>query len=461
MNDLLVKFQNAPIYPPSLQATGTLTFRWGVENCAYVTGIGTLTGIPYIHTTLDVIREDEDSGREEYEVSVPDATMVTAANSEGVADRVADYWFNRHVIKADIKWTSEKCGKLYQITNAFTQNEECYLVKMEKIVSSFVRARCEFIAGVGSGTGGNTFENYAVITANGSWNIPQDVEVIRLIIIGGGTGGQSGLKGQNGNVNSGGTGGNSGSVGNGGRIFVVTLNNVSGSLSIVIGTGGAGGAACSNEKTPNEGAEGTASTVTYDGTTYTSAVGARSPAGAENIFTGVIYGLPGTPGTGGASGGDGLEYVSAAGGSVGNITGGAPGSAAYGARSQTSGGAGGGASATTQGGAGTNASTYHMQLDQRPNFFDFYLHYPGHGGAGATATKRATAAIPGQGGDGGHGGGGGGGAGVFNGTGTDTYDGDTHIKTGDFLGGDPYHPGVGGNGGAGGDGAPGCVIIYY
>lgn len=458
---LLVKFQNAPIYPASLATTGTLTFRDASVNCAIVTGQGTLTGKPYVHTTLDLVRYDDNSGREEYEVSVTDATLVTAVNGEGVADRVADYWFHRHIIKADIKWSGERCGKLYSVKNAFLEEEAGYLVKMEKVVSSFVRASCEFIAGVGSGDSGNVFEHYAVITSSGSWSIPEGVDTIRLILVGGGSGGQSGLKGKDGNNSSGGAGGNAGAPGSGGRIYILTLTGVSGSLSVVIGTGGVGGAACSSDQTPNEGTDGNPTTVTIGGMTYTSSAGARSQAGVENIFTGNIYALPGEYGTAGAPGGSGREGASEAGSAVGNKTGGAPGSSAFGMYAQTSGGAGSGASATTNGSAGGNASVVHVESSTSSEWFDYYSHTPGAGANGVAATQRAAATTPGAGGDGGHGGGGAGGCGVFNGNITDQWEGDVHIKIGDERSSTAVSAGVGGNGGAGGNGAAGCVIIYY
>ena len=458
---LLVRFQNAPIYPASLATTGTLTFREASVNCAIVTGQGTLTGKPYVHTTLDLVRYDDNSGREEYGVSVTDATLVTAVNGEGVADRVADYCFHRHIIKADIKWSGERCGKLYSVKNTFLEEETGYLVKMEKVVSSFVRASCEFIAGVGSGGGGNTFENYALVTSSGSWTIPEGVETIRLILVGGGSGGQSGLKGADGRNTSGGAGGSGGSSGNGGRIYILTLQNVSGSLSISIGTGGAGGAACSNEKTPNEGVEGNPTTVTIGGMTYTSSAGARSPSGVENIFTGIIYALPGAPGTAGAPGGSGQQGQSEAGGSAGNNQGGAPGASVYGMNAQTSGGAGSGASATTNGSSGGNASVVHIESSTSSEWFDYYSHTPGAGANGVAATQRAAATTPGAGGDGGHGGSGAGGCGVFNGNITDQWEGDVHIKIGDERSSTAASAGVGGYGGAGGNGAAGCVIIYY
>ena len=458
---LLVKFQNAPIYPASLTTTGTLTFRDASVNCAIVTGQGTLTGKPYVHTTLDLVRYDDNSGREDYEVSVTDATLVTAVNGEGVADRVADYWFHRHIIKADIKWSGERCGKLYSVKNAFLEEETGYLVKMEKVVSSFVRASCEFIAGVGSGDSGNVFEHYAVITSSGSWSIPEGVDTIRLILVGGGSGGQSGLKGKDGNNSSSGAGGNAGAPGSSGRIYILTLTGVSGSLSVVIGTGGVGGAACSSDQTPNEGTDGNPTTVTIGGMTYTSSAGARSQAGVENIFTGNIYALPGEYGTAGAPGGSGREGASEAGSAVGNKTGGTPGNSATGMYSQTSGGAGSGASATTNGTAGGSASVIHVERNTDTEWFDYYSHTPGAGANGVAATQRAAATTPGAGGDGGHGGSGAGGCGVFNGNITDQWEGDVHIKIGDERSSTAVSAGVGGYGGAGGDGAPGCVIIYY
>ena len=465
VTNLLVKFQNAPIYPASLAASSGLTFANASVNCATVSGRGTLTGKPYVHTVLDITRYDSDSSREEYEISVTDATLVTAVNSESVADRIADYWFHRHIVKADIKWSGEKCGKRYAMQNVFLENEEGFLVRMEKVVSSFVRASCEFVAGVGSGGGGNTFENYALVTSSGSWSIPAGVDTIRLILIGGGHGGQSGLKGQNGNNSNGGTGGAAGSPGEGGRIYILTLTDVSGSLAISIGTGGAGGAACSNEKIPNEGTDGNPTTVTYNGKVYTSSAGSRSPSGVENIFTQTIYALPGSSGIAGGNGGNGQEGQSEAGWPSGAKTGGTPGNSVMGLRSQTSGGAGGGASATTDGSAGGNASAVHVQRQTSSEIFDYYSHTPGAGGNGASATQRAAATVPGAGGDGGHGGGAGGGIGVFNGTIWDYTDSapgaSVHYKIGDERSSTTVSPGTGGNGGAGGNGAPGCVIIYY
>lgn len=466
VNDLLVIFPSSPIYPASLATTGTLTFRRASVNCAYVSGIGTLTGIPYVHTTLDLIRIDENSGREESEVTVSDATLVTAANGEGVADRVADYYFNRYIVKADIKWTGERCGKLYSLTNAFLDKERAFLVKMEKTISSFIRASCEFVAGVSSGDSGNTFEHYSLVTSNGPWTIPSGVTVIRLTLIGGGTGGSSGLKGKDGSDSHGGQGGDAGTGGNGGRVYVVTLNNVSGSLTISIGTGGAGAAACSSEQTPNAGTDGNPTTVTYNGKTYTSSAGPRSPTGVKNIFTDEIYALPGESGLSGAPGGDGQEGQSAAGYPVGSVNGGLPGNSAQGLNSQTSGGAGGGASATTAGSAGGSATVTRVQRDTDSEQFDYYDHTPGPGGDGAPATKRATATVYGSGGDGGHGGGAGGGIGVFNGSGYDYTDsipgaGSIHYKFGDFRSATEVAPGTGAPGGPGGDGAPGCVLIYY
>lgn len=466
VNDLLVIFPSSPIYPASLTATGTLTFHHASVNCAYVSGIGTLTGIPYVHATLDLVRIDENSGREESEVTVSDATLVTAVNGEGVADRVADYYFNRYIVKADIKWTGERCGKLYSLTNAFLDKEEAFLVKMEKTISSFIRASCEFVAGVSAGSSGNTFEHYALVTSSGSWTIPSGVTVIRLTLIGGGTGGYSGLKGKDGSDSNGGLGGDAGNGGNGGRIYVVTLSDVSGSLTISIGTGGAGAAACSSEQTPNAGIDGNPTTVTYNGKTYTSSAGPRSPAGVKNIFTDDTYALPGDSGLSGAQGGDGLEGQSAAGYPVDSMSGGLPGSSAQGLNSQTSGGAGGGASATTAGSPGGNATVVRVERDTSSEVFDYYDHTPGPGGNGASATKRTTASVYGSGGDGGHGGGGGGGRGVFNGTGYDYTDtppgsGSIHYKFGDFRSATEVSPGTGAPGGAGGDGAPGCVLIYY
>lgn len=471
----LVVFSQSPIIPSSVSASSGLTIRKVSYNYAIVSGRGRLTGKPYTHLTQNIERISDDTHRADNEVTVTDATLVTAVNSENVADRVADYYFNRHVSKVDIKAQNERCGFAYSFVNAFGEETTGILHRMEKSYSSVVRASCEFICGLSIEESGNNYTHYVLITASGTWTPPSGTEKIRLTIIGGGTGGTSGLRGKDGEEHSGGSGGGAGLPGSAGRVKVVTIPVTSGSLTVTIGAGGSGGAVCDSELIVNTGSAGSSTTVSYAGTTYSSEDGTSPGSGVANTFTGDIYARPGETGASGGTGGSGATAgeEGSSGGSVAfggqTYQGGSGGSSAAATSSasgrsySSGGGGGGGACATGRGQNGANGSASQTSyIDDEMYKESDIATAGGKGGAGATPAKRSAATIYGSGGHAGHGGGGGGG----NGRGT----------TAQYTSGDgvyipliidavydntPVVAGDGGNGGAGGDGAAGCVLIYY
>lgn len=490
-NNTLIQFNNAPVIVSSLRTTGSITMSNITVNTAVISGQGTIIGKPYTHIKTNIVRNySGDDDRDEYEVQVTEATLVSVTNSEAVADRVADYYFNYYIVNADVKLIDEKCGLLYSLENTYGGTSTGILSKINKVFSSFVRGSCEFICGtnVSEEGGSSAFTQYALISSDGTWTVPSGIDRIRMIIIGGGSGGSSGYKGEDGDeYHSGGQGGNGGPGGSSGRVYTVTLNVNSGdSLSVSLGDAGIGGEACDSTMYANLGTSGTDTVVTYNGTQYSSARGSSSASGIANIFTGDVYAKPGAIGIAGANGGDGCTSYSSnyderkakkgddveSGSTIYN--GGSYGNPSYitsivNSKTYYAGpGGGGGASATADGSNGGNGNAVRVNYDHdvEPGF-DYELEeihtIGGDGGNGASASARSSTTVYGSGGDGGHGGGGGGGAG--NGS-TDSYQYENYTPTsseGHFLTVIEVMGavGVGGNGGAGGNGAPGCVLIYY
>lgn len=140
------------------------------------------------------------------------------------------------------------------------------------------------------------YEDYAVITEDGTWTAPEGVTQLRIILVGGGTGGG---RGEDGSYFGEGAHGENGS---GGKVYSEVINiNEGQSFDIVIGQGGA--------KAEEEGEAGEEGGDTTFGA-YSSANGSYFTPSYTDIETGNAYARTGTyaplDGTGdGGRGGDG------------------------------------------------------------------------------------------------------------------------------------------------------------
>ena len=108
LNGERVKFSNAPIIPSTIVTTGNITLSDITSDSAVVTGRGIVQAYQYTHTTFQTERNANVTDRKEYEVSVTNAYLISVLNSETVADRLADYYFNRFVVKDGIKLNGEE-----------------------------------------------------------------------------------------------------------------------------------------------------------------------------------------------------------------------------------------------------------------------------------------------------------------------------------------------------------------
>lgn len=430
-------------------------------NAALVTGKGTITGTPYIHSknVIEYISGSIDG----VDVSVNDVGLITSINSDSVMSKLKAYYSSglKRIINSII-FDGEKCGLKYAFKTMFSDNNIAHLVKLNTQTSSFVRAKCEFIAGYVPQTSSG-YTDFEIVTIGNSWIVPSEVRsqeypTIRLNIIGkghDGTAGSNGEPGVRGDYGSGarpggagGAGGTGGTGGEGGNVYFITIDvtNVN-SISV-----------------SNSGYNTVVQTYNNSGTllnTYSSGTGVPSDSGFMNVFSGVYYARKGKDGFSGGDGGQG-GYISTSsssgfdpikgvsGGDVEEYTGGISFNyiaeteqTAYGytAFYYHSFGGGGGAAYGTNGG---NAS-----------YNDGAVGITTYGGNGADAIIPDNVYTEyGSGGFGGNGGGGGGGGGVRT-ISFPNESGEYSWSTYDYLAGG-Y-----GSGSSGTSGIDGCLIIYY
>ena len=306
----LFAFDTAPVYVGSLEASEGLTVEESGVNYAIVSGQGILTGIPYYDKKSTVTRTNQ-TGGSAYTVSVEDITVITGVNSENVADRMLSYYTSRETVSADVKLNGEKCGNQYSFVDKFGDTVQAYLSKIAAKISSFVRAKCEFVCGYVPQTFGNNYKYWHAMKSHAYITILPGTGMLRLLIIGGGDGGSSGLQGEDDpdDLQAGSKGGKPGTPGKGGLIREVTIRNPDpGTYECWIGDGGAGGAECSSTQASNLGTAGGRSyVITPNGTVYSTedAAAYHSVNGVKNLVTEDVYAKKGLEGVKGGDGGRG------------------------------------------------------------------------------------------------------------------------------------------------------------
>lgn len=502
---ILVTFDD-PAY--GLVATGVSILESGV-NYAVLSGGGhaTLTGKKYTHTTREVIKSISSSASsmvgEKNVARVENATLVTALNSEVIADRIASYYSSTRTLSEKILVEAERPGDYVRLNNPFEENDEGIISSMDITISNTLLSGTKIVAGYKPVSGGG-FTNVLLLTGSGTFSVPAGITKIRIVLIGGGRGGYSGTMGRTAKagttIDKGpadyggwnhrsriittGTGGEGGAAGNGGDsgdIFQATLDVTPGQVfSYSCGTGGAGGVSIKVRTTENFtsviGAKG--GNTTFGA--YSSASGSPSSYGYIDIISGNTYAGNGSAGIAGGNGGgyngnedewfntqqrgpnvvyNGVTYTAGANHNEA-VTQASSYSSDSGLFDVNAGGfygAGGGAA------AGANGLLSNTTPSATAGARTSYATAVGEaGGQGADAVAPAKSAVYGKGGTGGNGGGGMGGPGL---AAVET------TLTNVASGTDPGLPrslslsqnigtgrGLGSNGGQGGDG---CILVYY
>lgn len=394
-----------------------------------------LAGKAYTHTVrvIQGKRKEETAALSEMKdnvVTVENATLVSLANSENVASRLAAYYGSVKTIENEIVVGDERPGDTVSFLDPFGEETVGFLSGMDLTMSKTLTASATILSGYAPGDYGNYYSHSVVITSEQNWTVPPEAKrKIRAVLIGGGYGGDTGESGTDGTrprgytIGDGGEPGKGGKGGKGGKVFVITLSVTSGqSFHAIIGTGGSPGQA------------GTASKFG----TYTSDDGLSSTSGYTDLFTGKKYAMPGEDGLDGGAGagsnGEGTNII------YKGVTyrPGAIGASLSEDGFKGIGGRGGGPAAGRNGNNGGDAD---YDSNQGNGFMD-----GGSGGNGATGVAGEDASTLGSGGEGGHGGGGGGGGGGASGNSQLIWEGDG---------------GKGGAGSPGGRGGDGLIIVYW
>ena len=500
---------DSPVYVSSLATTGTLTISESGVNYAVVSGLGTLTGQYYVHTTQIDVLENRPNNEPIRVRRVTENELVTALNAKNVARRVLSYYQSAKNVKAKILLDGEQCGNLIRMTDAFGDITQAYLAKMDTLVTTVVGAQCQLVEGYQPGNNGNNFLHREAITVSGTWTVPLDIDVdedgyapVRIALIGGGNGGSGGYDGAEGAYKYKGTsifdpgepggevsrefvpiiedynymayygyanqeqrtpaGGAAGSPGTQGKVYVIERKVQPGEvITFTIGAGGAGGA-----RNGGIGSAGTATSVSSTNIGSASSADGLVTQGYFDPFNGDVLATAGQAGYAGGNGGrtDTVNFYGNQGGNGlagGSVAGYAGGNGGTGMKrvldsyeteiSKVSGGGGGGAAYGANGSAGGSAVFVAGHWVGDVYYGDRMTSGGGGNGANAVAFPKPTYGCGGGAGNGGGGGGNCGGVAGYGGTGYPSGNSVEYKHVG----------GAGGRGSAGGAGGDGIGIIYY
>ena len=430
----------------SLSASGFTILSSGENYAVVSSGSGTLTGKKYTHATREVIGQRETAQAAQLDASentvrVTDATLVSMANSRAVADRLAEYYAHAERVREDVILTGQKAGDVVRMTHPYDLNLVTACVESLDInLSGLARAAATALVGYipPDITQIEYYDTFELLTGSGTWTPPDGAKSVRVVLIGGGSGGTHGLGGSKSSGSSPGSGGAPGEPGTGGNVVQSDLSiDQATSFPYACGAGGAGRE--NGDTTPNGG-----STTFGD---LTTADGSPSDFGYENLLDGTRYALPGKAGCAGGKGGNGGGTSYGEDGE--SITfngqtwnGGHGGDYDSGQGARAGGGGGGGAAVGAKGwGGGQGYVTV--------NGDNTHSLQGGSGGKGGSAVTSTRTLTYGCGGDAGCGGGGAGGVGSF-------QAGNLPVAVG--ING---NRGYGGSGAAGQAGAEGCIFVFY
>lgn len=477
----------------SLQATGFSVLESGANYAILSAGTGTLTGIPYVHTTQEITKVVSAAAQAENVKTITDATLVSVTNIQAVVNRMADYYACLKTIKAPVVALTERPGYVVQIYDPFDkQVVKACLASADITMSNTLRAEESLLVGFLPPSSEEIDYEFhrEVLTGAGTWNRPDGVTSVTCVLISGAQGGKCGKPGGTGGTQDyfryttsagadefgyrygdAGVGGAGGEPGRGGKILQGSLDvSELPSIAYQCGVGGAG-APFDADNLEAEGSEGG---DTIFGS-LSSAAGSVSDTGYTDTITGDQYALGGTAGT---AGGDSAGKIPGQSPNAiniqqfqpaPNITG-PDGTVWNGGNTQTESVTEGvsvirlqrqearnsyGVISVVMGSGaavGSNGATGGFGTGSITTIGNNIYATPADGLAGANATAPSKAALT-MGGIGGNGGGGGSPGGLA-GVG---YENDQGV--GSVTG--RSTPGPGGNGSAGGQGGDGAIILYY
>lgn len=362
----LVVFEQAPVH--DLAVTGSLVIESSGVNYAIVSGNGMLTGKLYTHTTQ--VHEEGTSGGNVLEFA--DQTLVNQQNSINVAKRLLNYYGATRILSTDFQVQNEKSGDFVTIINPYKEHQNGYIKEMTATGLATIKARCDLLTNFTPTKGGNNYANHQMFTANGTFTVPANTTMLRIILCQGGQGGWGGYDGLSAACNAPGDGGSAGPGGDPGKMFIADIAVTPGqSFAVSVGAAGTGGA-------PNQ--EGQYGGETTFGS-YSSANGERPVSGYYDIFEDKYYALAGVDGIPGAKGGEGAKRGESLTADGETWIGGA-GLASYSPYESPGTGGGGAAYGRPGGASGMPVGGKGGDAQDRPNLPATTLGSGGHGGNG-------------------------------------------------------------------------------
>ena len=456
---------NEPVH--DLTASGTTILESGVNYAVLSTAAyGLLTGKAYTHTQRFLSREVSTDGTPNV-IQSSACTLVNIRNSVNVADRLEAFYGHIKRVKMDIVLSIQKPGDYISFTDPYGNDSTGYIESLDITFSKEMKASITVVCGFIPPVDIPMYFHSETFTEDTTWTVPEGVEEVRVVLIGGGPGGYSGYKGTNGQIgqqytDSGTSGsrpyrvrgislGTAGEPGQGGppasgaKVFSGNIQVTAGQqFQIHIGAGGTGvqGTSTSAPTAGNPGGATTFGELSSDNGTSISGGYVEEISGQTYADEGRVSGQKGGKGYSGdyepgnvyqvKPGEDvvfnGRTYVSGTPRSLEVYTQNSSGAYTY----TTTKGLGGGPAPGANGGStSTNV-----------------------GGRGAIPVTPAAATVRGRGGDGGHGGGAGGAP-----CARENYRESTSYPSWPSV--TASDCGQGGNGGAGGTGGPGIAFIYY
>lgn len=297
-------------------------------NYAIVSGVGVLTGKRYSHTT-NIVSVNTEAGSVEKVVTLSDVGIINYLNSPNVAKRLASYYggHNETTTAFALRSTKIKPLDMVRFKNVFGEFQSGFVSSMNIVVSGLNKANCVIGTDYDRGPFGSNYTVSDLITADGTWIVPDGVTKIRVVLAAGGAGGGAGQNGQLAPVQrlahyeledppreyrpymdtpvDASMGGKQGAPGLPGKVLVREIDVIPGTiLTFTIGKGGLPGIA-SNEaygiSTSPE--QGTDTLLIIEGETFSSADGVILENGYTDMISGDHFSMLGESGYDGADGG--------------------------------------------------------------------------------------------------------------------------------------------------------------
>lgn len=490
VNGIIVVFDE-PYY--DLQVTSAQLLESGVNYAVLGTGAyGALTGKRYTHTQRTLSRGGKYKGTPNV-VRSSKCTLINIRNSPSVADRLIAFYGYATKVQMDLVLTTQKPGDFVKFIDPYGRPQTGYISNLDIVMSKTMKAKATVICGFIPPVDIPMYLHHEFFFANTTWTVPEGVESVRVVCIGGGPGGASGVQGTANTPNSqthnrgphqtsgsgttkynsysqsrapteGGKGGGPGAGSVGGKVFSTTIEVTAGQqIPITIGAGGTGGVCTGNGSVAgNPGGATTFGSITSED-------GDSVPNGYLEEVTGETYADKGEDGIAGGDGVTGygeLGYDSFWGDQRLNFLYTVPVGVVYKGVTYNPGQAQGTETASSSNWGSANQGNGEISIGYGRGLGSGAVAGK-HGNNSGAQSRLGAAGVqpvtpdaqtkPGYGGHGGHGGSGAGGNGGA--------ESGRRIRT--DLSPQSVYPVnaasqvAGGNGGTGGTGAPGACFIYY